>query len=471
MGLIKWSGQIVAWVSTLVVARLLTPSDYGLVGMATLYLGFLTILSEFGIGAAIVVLRELTQHQIRQINTVSVIFGAAGYIVSCALAKPIGDFFNAPELPLVIIVLSSTFLIASFRSVPWALLQRDMRFKRIAAFEGAQAIALAIISVVLAALGFRYWTLVTAAVLSSLIATGFALTLHSVGFARPRWHELRRALIFSKEVILQRISWFTYSNADFFVAARIVGQSAYGAYTVGWTLANTPIDKIGTLVLQVTPAVFSAVQDNREALARYVVAITEAIACVLFPLLVGMAIVAPEFVPIVLGEQWTSMIVPLQLLSLYSCFRAIMPLLTQVLMVTGDERFAARNMMLAAVIMPIAFFIGGWYWGLTGIAWAWILVHPIIAYRVCHVALRNLGIGMTDFLVRPLWPAVSSCIAMMLAVTAVRIAMPDTWTSIIRLILEVAIGGIAYCTTLLVFHRDRVLKLKQVVANLRGAGT
>ncbi len=466
MGLIKWSGQIVAWLSTMVVLRLLSPYDYGLVGMATLYLGFLTAVSEFGIGAAIVTLRTLPDEHIRQINTVSVIFGSVGYLLSCALAKPIGAFFHRRELPLVIVVLSTTFVIASFRSVPWALLQRDMRFKRVAAFEGVQVVVLAIASVAFAALGLRYWTLVIASVLSSLITTGFALTLHRVAFARPKWGELRRALSFSREVIVQRIAWYTYSNADFFVAGRVLGVEPLGAYEAGWTLANTPIDKIGTLVLQVTPSILSAVQSDRTAVARYVLALTEGIAVVLFPLLIGLAIVAPEFVPLAIGPQWRAMILPLQLLSVYSCFRCILPLLAQVLMITGDEKFASHNMILGALIMPVAFYAGSKLGGVTGIALAWVLVHPLLAFRLCRRALGRLGIGAIPFM-RSLWPAVSGCLLMSAAVFATRAACPGMWPTVVRLLLEVSIGVIAYAATLLGPHHRRVNELRTFVTTMR----
>lgn len=456
MGIAKWSGQIVAWMSTLVVTHLLTPADYGLVGMATLYLGALTILSEFGFGAAIVAFTNLTQHQIRQINSVSVLFGVVGFLLSCALAGPIGQFFHAPALPPVVIALSTTFFIASFRSVPWALLQRDMRFKRVAVFEGIQSATLAGVSIALAILGFRYWTLVIAAVLSSLIATTFALTMHWVPFSRPRLADLRHALSFSNQVILQRISWFIYSNADFFVAARVLGQDAYGAYTVAWTLANTPIDKVGTLALQVTPSVFAAVQTDRAALARYVTALVEGLSLVLFPLLAGIAIVAPDFVPIVLGKQWVSMVVPLQILAAYSCFRSVVPLLSQVLLVTGKERFAARNMMFAAIIMPIAFYIGGKYWGLVGIAMGWLCVHPIIAYRLCRVSLETVGLRVTEFMARALWPAVSGCLAMAVVVAVVRHVVPAPWSPILRLVMEVVAGTLTYVALLLTLHRERI---------------
>jgi PST family polysaccharide transporter len=466
MGIVKWAGQLIAWVSTFVVVRILTPADYGIVGAAGLYLGLLTVVSEFGIGSAIVTLRTLNPSQLRQINTVSVLFGFAGLLISGLLATSIASFFHAPAVAAVVVVLSTTFLIASLRTVPWALLQRDMRFKRIAAFEGLQQVALAVLSITLAATGFRYWTLVIASIVSAIIPTTFALIFHWVGFEKPRWHELRRALGFSKDVIVQRTAWYAYSSSDFLVAGRVLGESALGAYTVAWTIAHAPIDKIGNVILQVTPSVLSAVQDDTAATRRYVLAITEALAVTIFPLFVGLALVAPDLVPIVFGAKWQSMVVALQLLSLYACFRAILPLLSQVLTTRGEERFTANNMLLAAVLLPIAFIIAS-HWGITGIALAWICVHPLIAFRLCDRALKSMDISFRKFAYQGLWTATSGCIVMALVVFYVRVAAPSMSNPKVRLTCEILSGGVAYVGTLWLLHRSRIDELKMLVAALR----
>lgn len=466
MGLVKWAGQLVAWGSTFVVARLLSPTDYGVVGAASLYLGLLTIISEFGIGSAIVVLRTLTPKQLRQINSVSVGFGVVGFALSALLAKPIAMFFHSPHVAPVVVALSTTFLIGSFRTVPWALLQRDMRFKRVAAFEGIQQVVLAALSITLAILGFSYWTLVIASIVSASITAGFAIVFHWVGFEIPQWSETRQALTFSKQIILQRIAWFTYSNSDFLVAGRMLGAPALGAYTVGWTIANAPIDKIGNVILQVAPSALAAVQDDRETTVRYVIGITEALSVATFPLFVGLALVAPEFVPLILGTQWHSMIVPLQLLSLYACFRAILPLLSQVLVIHGHERFAARNMMAAAVALPITFVIAS-RWGLTGIALGWIIVHPLIAYRLCDKAFDCIGITFHNFFVKALWPALSGCGVMAVAVLALHAVWHDSSAARWLLPAEIAVGAVAYIATLIILHRGRADELRRIVLALR----
>ena len=95
----KWSSQILTWLCLLIVARLLVPSDFGIVGVAGVYLGLVAVFSEFGFGSAIITLRDLTVDEIAQINTFSAISGTIGFLVSCALATPIGWFFRSPELP------------------------------------------------------------------------------------------------------------------------------------------------------------------------------------------------------------------------------------------------------------------------------------------------------------------------------------------------------------------------------------
>jgi PST family polysaccharide transporter len=468
-GGIKWASQVAAWASTIVVARLLTPSDYGLVGMATLYLGLLSLLSEFGVGAAIVTLRDLTEDQIAQMNSVSVLFGLGGYLLSCAVAPLLGRFFHEPRLPLVVVTLSVTFVIVAFRAVPWALLQRDLRFKRLAVFDGAQSVLLAAFTILLAMAGFRYWTLVAASVLSAGMSTAVALVLHRHRFARPRWRELRPALGFSREIIVQRTAWYVYSESDFIVAGRVLGKAALGAYNLGWTLANLPIDKIGSTVLQVTPGVLSAVQHDRPALRRYVVAISEALAVVTFPVAFGLALVAPEFVPFVLGPKWGAMVVPLQLLSCYGSIRVLMPLMVQVLVVTGDARFASRNNLLAAVLLPSGFVLGS-RWGLTGIALAWLLLYPLVGVPMALRAFSTVDLRVGEFIRRVVWPPLSSCGVMALAVLGARAAIPSS-SGAARLILECAAGAIAYPAAMLLLHRDRVREARAALTAIRSGAT
>src|SRR5438034_11511865 len=229
----KWASQALSWVSWLIVARLLTPADYGLVGMAAIYLGLITVLSEFGLGTAVLAVRELSVEQLNQLNGLAVLLGLASLLASCIVAIPLGRFFHAPQLPLVVVAMSTTFVITSFKTVPLALLQRDLRFKALAFIDLSQALVLAISMVGFAVAGLRYWTLVCGAVLSALISTGAMLRLRRAAFAWPRPKSLKPAITLRSNVLISRLCWYTSSNADFLFAGRLLATDALGFISAG----------------------------------------------------------------------------------------------------------------------------------------------------------------------------------------------------------------------------------------------
>lgn len=114
----KWSTQIFAWVGTVLVARILVPSDIGLLTTASVFVGLVMILSEFGIGTAVITMRELESESLAQLNGFSVMLGIGGTLLTALMAYPLGLFFRAPELPPVLMLVGLTFLIHSLRPCP-----------------------------------------------------------------------------------------------------------------------------------------------------------------------------------------------------------------------------------------------------------------------------------------------------------------------------------------------------------------
>ncbi len=465
----RWASQALTWISWLIVARLLTPEDYGLVGMAAIYLGLITLLSEFGMGTAVLAVRDLSVEQLSQLNGLAVLSGLAGLLGSCAVAIPLGRFFHAPQLPLVVVAMSTTFVITSFKTVPFALLQRDLRFKSLALIDLGQALVLAIGMVGLALIGFRYWTLVCGGVLGALITTGAVLRLRHLPFAWPRLRSLEHAMTISIDVVISRICWYASANADFLVAGRVLGKAALGFYNVGWTLASVPVDKIATLVGQVTPAFFSAVQNDRPALRRYVLRITEGIALITFPLAVGLALVAGDFVLAALGPKWEATIAPLRLLAAYAAFRSLTPLLPQVLQIIRDSRFEMWRMVAAAVVMPTSFYFAAERWGTVGLAVAWMLVDPLLVLVLFRRVFSKIELSAWAYLAA-LWPALSGTAVMAAAVLAVGVLSPGEWTPSLRLAAKVGVGVITYGLVCLALRRERLKAFYElVVAARRGS--
>src|SRR6266513_591011 len=447
----KWASQALSWLSWLIVARLLTPEDYGLVGMAAIYLGLITLVAEFGLGTAVLAVRELSVAQINQLNGLAVLLGLASLVASCVMAIPLGRFFHAPQLPLVVAAMSTTFIITSFKTVPLALLQRELRFRALALIDLSQALVLAASMIGLAVAGFRYWTLVCGGVLGALISTAAVLRLRHPPLAWPRLHSLKHATTLSSNVL---------------IAGRILGKAALGFYNVGWTLANVSVDKITALVGQVTPAFFSAVQRDPPAMRRYLLKITEGIALITFPVSVGLALVARDFVLAVLGSKWEATIAPLQILAAYGAVRSITPLLPQVLHTIRDTKVEMWTMVAAAVVMPTSFYFGGQRWGTVGLAMTWVVMDPLIAIILYWRVFSKLDLSPRAYLMA-LWPAVSGTALMAAVVLAVGVLSGSGWTAGLRLAAQIGAGVISYGLGCLVVHRERLEAFRELVAAAR----
>src|SRR5437773_2126734 len=210
----KWSAQLLSWASTLVVVRLLSPRDFGLIGMATVFLGLVTVLSEFGLGSTIVYRRDLTDEQLDQLNSLATIFGIAAFMVSCVMGAPLAWFFKTPQLRPVVISLGIGFVISSFQVVPYGWLQREQAFKRLAYADAGRMVTQAATTIGLAYVGFGYWALVIGSTAGATVSVAILRRARPQRFAYPRLVSLRSAVAFSRDVIVARLSWYAYSNAD-----------------------------------------------------------------------------------------------------------------------------------------------------------------------------------------------------------------------------------------------------------------
>lgn len=459
----KWATQIITWASTIVVARMLTPNDYGLVGMAAVYLGLVSLVSEFGIGAAIITLNDLTDESIEQLNALSLGVGVAMFALSCAVAKPLAIFFHSPQLVMVVLVLSSSYVVGSFRSVPNSLLQRDLQFRDIAAIDSARAVFAAATAVTLALYGLHYWALVLSEVGGVFLATALTVIRRPRKFAMPKFGTIEAAVSFSRDVLVSRVSWFVYSNSDFLVAGRVLGRASLGAYDFAWTLINLPVEKVTAMIGSVTPGIFSSVQSDVSQLKRYVLGLTEGISLIAFPFSIGAALVADDLIHAVFGERWAAAVVPLRLLAAYTTIRSIMPILSPALTVMRRTRFLMWYSITLAVTYPGAFFFASRY-GIIGIAGAWVILYPLSAIPLWWLTFKLIAPASEYF--GSLRAATVSVAIMAASVGAALYLLPADYPRLLRLGIEVAIGAATYVGAVLWLFPDRISTFRRTV---RGA--
>ncbi len=459
-----WGAQIVSWASLLVVVRVLAPSDFGLVAMAGAFYSFLRLAGEFGIPVTIMTLQDLTEDEIAQLHSVAVILGVGAFLVACACAWPVAAFFKTPRLVPVIIASCLSLIPLALRSVPEGVMSKQLRFKPLSWFNAIRDIVAAITTVTLALLGYGYWALVAGNLLSITLRSGLILAACRQRFAWPDLATVKRPLLFSWHVLVSVFAWSSYNTLDNVTVGRVLGQASLGFYGMAWTLANMPLEKVVSLVTTIIPSYLAKVQKEPAALRRYLHTLTEALALATFPATIGVALVARELVPFALGRKWDSMIVPLEVLCLYTAFRSIEALLPKLLTAVGNARFVMRVELSAMLIMPLSFYLGS-HWGIEGVAIGW-MAYPLATAPLYWKTFKTIEMSPWEYF-RAVRPGLDGAIAMSLAVGLLKWKLPLSEPLLQRLIIEIAAGAIVYIGTVLLLHRERALSFLQIAKRMR----
>jgi len=462
----NWSSQLVSWAALLIVVRLLSPADYGLVGMSVVLYVYLKFLGSFGIQATVLRHRDLSEEALAQLNSMGLVFGVGSFLLACLLAWPVSVFFKAPRMVPVVIVTCIGLIPLGLRSVPEGLMNKQMRLKSLSFFDALRDIVSAIVTVLLAWLGFHYWALVLGNLVSEIARCAVILAVQRHRFAWPRMATIREPLTFGWRVLVWTFAWSTYSTLDNVTAGRVLGQSSLGLYAMAWNLANMPLEKIVSLVTTLVPAYLSRVQTDMTAVRNYLRSLTEAIALAMFPTTIGLALIARQAVPLIMGPKWNGMIAPLEVLSAYATFRALVALLPKVLTAVGNAGFVMRVELTGLALMPVAFWTGS-HWGIRGIALGWIFAYPIIAGALYWKTLKTIDMRLGDY-VNALRPALHGSAAMAIAVIALRWKLPSTHFKWLQLMVEIGGGAVAYVATLALFHRQRVNHFLNIAKRVRG---
>jgi teichuronic acid exporter len=458
-----WISQIFSWASFLVVTRLLAPSDFGMVAMASTIGPFVQYFSGAGIPRAIVTLRHLTDDDLAQLNSVGLLLGLASFAAAILLALPLAHFYRTPQLALVLVVSCIGLVANGAQTVSNGLLTKAMRFRELSLYAAIGALVAAAATLLFAWAGLGYWALILGNLLAGIVRTVLVMNTRRQTYAFPRWERVWEPLRFSLHVIVSLIALSLYGNLDCFTVGRVLGQTPLGFYSLAMTLAYVPLDKVTTLVTLVIPSYLAAVQHDLAAVRRYLRLLTENLALLTFPACIGLGMVARELIPLALGQKWAGVVGPLEVLSIFAALRSIVALLPKVLTAVGNPRYVMWNDLRAIAIMGPAFYVGS-RWGISGVAWAWVAAYPFVLLPLYRKTLATIEMNGGEY-VRSLRPAVEGTLVMVAAVACLKYVLPHSMLPAVRLVLEVLLGMASYAATLWMMHRERMLSLLRMAKN------
>jgi len=459
MAIARFSTQLISWASTIVVMRLLSPDDYGLMAMAVIFISLCQMINELGLGAAIVQKKELTAEQLKQVFGLVLLLNGFLFILLLAGSPLIAGFFDEPKLTRVIPVLALQFIFIAFSVIPGARLTRKMDFRSKSIVGIVSALSNCAVTFTLAWSGFAYWALIFGS-LTAVMTNTIGLNFVSPFFKWPSFNYsgFKEMAKFGFYVSLQRVLWYVYSQADVFIVGKLLGKTTLGYYSVAMNLASLPMQKVGSIFQQVGLPAYSKLQDNKELAAKYALKVTRLLSFIAFPVFFGISCIAPEIVTILIGEKWFPAILPLQLLSLIFPFRTLSVALGPSITGMGRPEINAKNLAVACILMPVSFLIGV-QWGLTGVSIAWLISYSLWFVFMLSQSLPVLGLTIPSFLKALLGPAfISTLMYAIVYLTKTglnRIYINDYITFAILII----VGAVTYTAGMLLFYRKICLEM------------
>jgi PST family polysaccharide transporter len=440
-----------------VLARLLSPHEFGVVAAALMVVRFSTVLSQLGVGPAVVQRPELEKRHVRTAFTLSLLFGLAMTGATWLSADLIGSFFHMEELPPVVRALSPLFALEGLSSVSRSLLQRELRFRPFAGIDAVSyGLGFGAGGISLALAGHGLWALVGGQFAQGVLQTALLLAA-SPHPKRPllERRSLRDLLGFGGGFTLGRLGNYVAGQADYLVVGRVLGPVALGVYGRAYQLMAAPANILGQVLDRVLFPAMAKVQSDPGQLAlawrRGVALVTLTV----LPLSLALLVLAPELVEIMLGPGWSAVVGPFRVLVGGLVLRTSYKMSDSLARATGAVYQRAWRQWVYALL------VGGGAWAGTGFGLEGVAFGVLAAIVVNFGLMAQLSLGRTELR----WSAVLEVHrpAMLLtAVTTVPIlacatllrsaSLPAPWVAV-----GSGLGGALGLWLLLLLHEPRPL--------------
>jgi O-antigen/teichoic acid export membrane protein len=381
----------VQFLAIMALGRLLTPKEFGIVAAANVVVALSQIISQVGVGPALVQRRELGATHVSVAVTISLLMGMLFGAVVYVAAPGIAAFYRIPELTPVLRVMAFLFPLDGLNTVAKSLLTRDLRFRLYVALEaGSYVLGYAAVAVVLAWLGFGVWSLVFAS-LAELTLRSVSMYLAVRHTLRPSFNlpAARTLLSFGFGHSMAQVGLLLSQQGDNLVVGRWLGPVALGVYSRAYSLMVMPAQAFGRIVNRVLFPLMAQVQDERHRLLNAYERGLAIVALISLPLSAFLWVAAPEFIRVVLGPNWEEVVLPFRLFTISLLFRMGSKISDACIKAAGKVyTWATLQFMYAALVIGGALI--GQRWGLGGVA-----VCVSIAMGIEWLSMAQLGRSVT----------------------------------------------------------------------------
>lgn len=459
-------GQLLTWASTFIVIRLLGPSAYGLFAMTQVVLVLLNMLNGYGLASALIQREDAGRHAQRQLFGMLILLNLTLGAIQFAAAPAAAAYYRQPQVADLLRVQALLYIATPFIALPQALLSREMDFRKQALVNFVSAMAGAIVALAGALGGMGVWTLVAAPIaLFATRAIGMTIAARSLLWPSFDFRGAGDIARYGGVMATGQIFWFAQSQADVFIAGRLFDPHTLGIYTTSLFLTQIFVSKFVPPLNEVAFSAYARLKDDRAAVGAAFTKSARLVMLVAMPFYLGMAATADPLVTVALGPKWLEAVPVVHWLALAMPMMTLQVLFAPASDACGRPGISAQNSATGALCLPIAFLVGV-HWGVMGLVAAWFAAYPVYLAISTWRTLPVIGVKLGT-LVDAIAPPVLAAAAMALFVTGLDTLLPPL-PALLRLVLLVGAGGLAYGGLLFLFARQMLSESINLVRNRGG---
>ena len=438
----KCSQQVVALIMGILLARILSPSEFGIIAIANMVIYYANSFTNFGLNNALVQRSSVKDVHINTVFTLDLIISLSLGMLTLLVANYIGVFFNNAAVTSVLRWMTLYYVITTFYHIPKVILRRKIDFAFLSILEFIEAIATSFLAIVLAVYGYSYWSIVISTLSIQTLATFILI-------AKTRWtprliigREMNDIYSFGFWNFVRAQLELLVSKVDYFFIGKYLGVYPLGLYEKSFELSDRAMSGISMPLNGVYFSTFSNIKNDTVQVRHVFLQASSLLVLITSPVLFGLIAVSPHFVYSCLGSQWKGAIVPLQLLAIGSMFRVLFGMVANVNVVMGYYRLhTIVNAFNALVFIVLCmFFVSS---GINAISLVYIF-YCILSLISCFcIVIKILKLTLSSFFMS-VWCPFAGSLIMFLSVISLRSLFFNDYTSIMELFFLVLFGASIY---------------------------
>ncbi len=395
--LLRLTVRSIGFVSTIILARLLLPKDFGLIALATSLIAIVEVLGSFGFDFALIQNQKAERRHYDTAWTLQLGYSVLSAAVIATTATPVATFFSEPRLGAVMLVLALGVLIGGFSNIGIIGLRKELQMGRDFAYMVGRKVASFTVTVGLAFATHSYWSLVAGIVAGRIMEVVLSYAMHSF---RPRLSlsGARDLIRFSKWMFVNNIAVYVNNRGDDLIVGRVMGAGPLGVYTLAYEISNLPLTEMVAPINRVLLPGYSKIADDTAQLRHYFVRVFAAIAVISVPSAVGIALLAHDITVVVLGEKWLAAAPIMQVMALFGLSRSLTSNNGTLFIAAGSPQITTIFAVGRAVILIPAVWFAVARYGLIGGAWAHALASVLSAITSTTLICRRFNVRLLSLL-------------------------------------------------------------------------